>query len=148
MSNIEQPDEMDWKIIDLLRTEHLNNHAIARELGVSEGMIRQRIKRLKEAEILRVRGQINPDILEDQQLAMIGINLHDASLLESKAKEISKLPQVLSASIVSGRYDVMAEVLVNSNKGLVDFLTRSLSSISGINSSETFLILKSFHRYV
>jgi Lrp/AsnC family transcriptional regulator for asnA, asnC and gidA len=143
-----KPDEIDWNIISLLREEDENNNALARKLGVSEGTVRQRIRRLKEADILRVRGLINPDILEEQQLALIGINVGPANKLESKAREIAALEHVLSASIVSGRYDVIAEVLVSSNKGLVDFLTHHLSTVEGLQSSETFLTLKSFNRFV
>lgn len=143
-----QPDTLDWKIMDLLRKEHWNNNALARKLNVSEGTIRQRLKRLKDHEVLRVRGQINPDILEDQQLALIGVNLSDAKMLEAKAQEVVDLPHVLSVSIVSGRYDIMIELLVNSNKGLVDFLTKHLSTVDGLHSSETFLMLKSYHKYV
>lgn len=143
-----QPDQLDWKILQKLRQESWNNNALARELGVSEGTIRQRIKRLKDADILKVRGQINPDVLELQQLALIGINVGEASKLETKAKEIADLEHVLSVSVVSGRYDVMAEVLVDSNKGLVEFLTHQLSRVEGLNSSETFLMLKSYNKYV
>lgn len=143
-----QPDDVDWNIIDLLRSGAMSNNAVARELNISEGTVRQRIKRLKDADILRVRGQINPDILPRQQLAIIGINLGDSRTLEKKAREIGDLQHVLSASIVSGRFDVMAEVLVDSNQGLVDFLTRQLSTVDGVISSETFLMLKSFHRFV
>ncbi|AHC14426.1 Lrp/AsnC family transcriptional regulator [Salinispira pacifica] len=143
-----QPDDVDWNIIDLLRSGAMSNNAVARELNISEGTVRQRIKRLKDADILRVRGQINPDILPRQQLAIIGINLGDSRTLENKAREIGDLQHVLSASIVSGRFDVMAEVLVDSNQGLVDFLTRQLSTVDGVISSETFLMLKSFHRFV
>lgn len=142
------PDDVDWSIIELLRSAAMSNNAVARELNISEGTVRQRIRRLKEADILRVRGQINPDILPQQQLAIIGINLGDSKTLEKKAGEIADLQNVLSASIVSGRFDVMAEVLVDSNQGLVDFLTRQLSTVDGVISSETFLMLKSFHRFV
>jgi len=147
-SEVMKPDDLDWKIMDLLRQENYNNNLLARELDVSEGTIRQRIKRLKESEILKVSGQINPDILEEQQVALIGVNVGNVQHLEAKAEEISRLPHVLSASITSGRYDVMAEVLVSSNKGLVDFLTRHLSTVEGLHGSETFLLLKSFHKYV
>jgi Lrp/AsnC family transcriptional regulator for asnA, asnC and gidA len=143
-----KPDEIDWKIISMLREEYDSNNSLARRLGVSEGTVRQRIRRLKDADVLRVRGQINPDILEEQQLALIGINVGPANKLEAKAREIAALEHVLSASIVSGRYDVIAEVLVSSNKGLVDFLTHQLSTVDGLQSSETFLMLKAFNRFV
>ena len=143
-----QPDATDWKIIDILRDEYQSNNKIARLLDVSEGMVRRRIQRLKEAGILRICAQINPDVLEQQQLAMITVNVSESRLLEPKAKEISQLEGVLSVSIVSGRYDLIVEVLVDSNHGLVKFLTEELSSVQGIMKTESFLLLKSARKYV
>jgi hypothetical protein len=55
---------------------------------------------------------------------------------------------VLSVSIVSGRCDLMAEVLVDSNKGLVKFLTEQLSPVKGITHSESFLMLKHYRKFL
>ena len=143
-----QPDATDWKIIDILRKENQTNNKIAKDLGVSEGMIRRRIQRLKEAGILQVRALINPDMLEQQQLAVIGVSVTESRLLETKGREISSLPCVLSVSLVSGRYDLIAEVLVDSNRGLVKFLTESLSKVEGISKTESFLMLRSYRKFV
>ena len=59
-----QPDETDWKIISILKEGYVPNNTIALELGVSEGTVRARIKKLKEAGILQIRALINPDVLE------------------------------------------------------------------------------------
>ena len=143
-----QPDATDWKIIDILRKENQTNNKIAKDLGVSEGMIRRRIQRLKDAGILQIRALINTDMLEQQQLALIGVNVTESRLLETKGREISSLPCVLSVSLVSGRYDLVAEVLVDSNHGLVKFLTESLSDVEGISKTESFLMLKSYRKFV
>jgi len=143
-----KPDEIDWKIIHILRQSHENNNAIARELDISEGTVRQRIKKLKDAGILKVRASINPDELDNKQLATIAVNVAKASELEAKAREISRLPNVLDVSLTTGRYDLFAEILINSNKGLVHFLTEELSQVEGITSTESFLMLKSFNKYV
>lgn len=143
-----QPDDTDWKIINLLRNEYMPNNAIARELGVSEGMIRRRIQRMKDAGIMRIKALINPDVLENQQLAVIAVNVVESKMLASKAKELSLLPGVLSVSIVSGRYDLIAELLVESNRGLVKFLTETLSQVEGISKTESFLFLKSCNKFV
>lgn len=143
-----QPDEIDWKIIDILRKGHIPNNAIAKELNVSEGMVRQRIKRLKEAKILTIRALINPDVLSSQQLAVIAVNVKEAALLEDKAQEIASLPNVLSVSVSSGRYDLLAEVLVSSNRGLVRFLTEELSSVEGVSTTESFMLLKTYNKFV
>lgn len=143
-----QPDDIDWKIINLLRESHQNNNAIARLLGISEGTVRQRLKKLKESHIIKIKALINPEVLENQQLATVAVNVGESSKLEAKAKEIAALPNVLDVSITSGRYDLFVQVLVDSNHGLVCFLTEELAAVKGVSSTESFLMLKSFHKYV
>ncbi len=143
-----QPDDIDWKIIEILREKFIPNNAIARELGVSEGMIRQRVKRLKEAGILKIKALINPDVLEDLQLAIVAINVSESGMLKKRADEVSTLENVLSVSFTSGRYDLFAEVLVSSNRDLVRFLTEDLPNVEGIESTETFMMLRSYGKFV
>ncbi|MGA2615230.1 MAG: Lrp/AsnC ligand binding domain-containing protein [Spirochaetia bacterium] len=61
---------------------------------------------------------------------------------------MARLENVLSVSIASGRYDLIAEVLLDSNRGLVRFLTEELSTIEGILASESFIMLKNYNKYV
>jgi len=143
-----QPDKLDWKIINILSKKHIPNSAIAQKLSVSEGTIRQRLKRLQNNGVLKIRALRDPNTLENQQLAVVAATLMEAKLLDRKAQEISKLRNVISVSIVSGRYDILIEVLVESNKGLVNFLTEKLSAIEGISKTETFLILKSYQKWL
>ncbi len=141
-------DETDWAIVNRLREEAINNVDLARELGVSEGTVRQRLKVLKESGVLKVTAGIDPDALDNQQVAIVAVNVATASLLESKAREIAALPHVTSVSIVTGRYDLIAEVLVNSNHGLVDFLTGELAKVTQVIATESFLLLKNYGRFV
>ncbi len=143
-----QPDDIDWKIIEILRERFIPNNAIARELGVSEGMIRQRVKRLKEAGILKIKALINPDVLENLQLALVAINITESALLKKRADQIAALEDVLSVSFTSGRYDLFAEVLVSSNRDLVRFLTDELPNVEGVTNTETFMMLRSYGKFV
>jgi len=143
-----EPDELDWKIINILSEESVPNSTIGEALGVSEGTVRARLKKLKEAGVLQVRALINPDVLAQKQLMLIGMKVAETRLLETKAQEVAALAGVLSVSIASGRYDLIAEVLTDSNRGLVKFLTEGLSTIEGIQSSESFIMLKSYGKYV
>jgi Lrp/AsnC family transcriptional regulator for asnA, asnC and gidA len=143
-----QPDETDWKIIDILKEGYVPNNTIARELGISEGTVRARLKKLKEAGILQIRALINPDVLENKQLVIVAMRVAESKLLDTKAEELSHLKNVLSVSIASGRYDLIAEVLLDSNRGLVHFLTEELSTVEGILASESFIMLKNYGKYV
>jgi len=143
-----EPDDLDWKMIEILSREAVPNSTVAEAVGVSEGTVRARIKKLKEAGILQVRALTNPEVLANKQLVLIGMRVTEARLLDAKAQEVAALTGVLSVSITSGRFDLIAEVLTDSNKGLVTFLTEALSSVEGIRSSESFIMLKSYGKFV
>ena len=88
-----KPDELDWQIIKTLQTNGRSaNAAIAKQLAVTEGTVRSRTKKLIDSGILKITGLINPEFLEDYQLVSIGINVKESKQLESKAREVSKLP--------------------------------------------------------
>jgi Lrp/AsnC family transcriptional regulator, regulator for asnA, asnC and gidA len=142
-------DALDRGIIEALRKDgRMNNSAVAAELGVAEGTIRQRIKKLLDTGAFRVAGMLNPQILPDHQMCVIGLKVDESRHLEQRARDVAELPEVRSVAIVTGRYDLLVEVLVSSNQGLIRFLSESLAEVSGITSSETFLLLKTYDKWV
>ena len=58
--------------------------------------------------------------------------------------EINRLPGVQSTMIVTGRYDLIVNVMLSSRQSLVDFVTGHLSRIPGVRQSETFVVLCSY----
>ncbi len=120
-------DELDKKIIRILGKDgRINNKNIASQLSVSEGTIRNRIRRLTGVGILTVSGLINPDTVDDKQLVLLGMKVASSKDLEKKAEEVSRLRKVQSACITSGRYDIMVEVWLDVKYGLIDFLSKEL----------------------
>jgi Lrp/AsnC family transcriptional regulator for asnA, asnC and gidA len=138
-----QLNKLDWQIIrELQRNGREPNSTIAKKLNVTEGTIRQRVKKLLEAGVLRVSGQLNPEFLEGHQMILMGINIKESSRLEKTFHELESLEEVHSVAITSGRYDIFIQVIVSNNLGVVNFLTDSLAKISGIMQTETFVLLK------
>lgn len=140
--------EIDLKIVELLGGGYMANSEIGRQLGVSEGTVRRRIKVLQSAGVMKIAAQLDPEILADKQLAVVMANVEKAKELNEKALEISGLDNVKSVSIISGHYDLMIEIIVDSNKGVMRFLTESLSGVEGISKTETFIILKSIGKFI
>ncbi|MCM8535844.1 MAG: Lrp/AsnC family transcriptional regulator [Lentisphaeraceae bacterium] len=138
-----QLNNLDWDIIkELQKNGREPNSTIAKKLNVTEGTIRQRVKKLLEAGVLRVSGQLNPEFLESHQMVLMGVNIKESTKLMSIFDELNNLEEVHSVAITSGRYDLFIQVMVSSNLGLVDFLTGSLAAIEGISQTETFVLLK------
>ncbi len=91
---------------------------------------------------------VNPEFLEGHQVVLIGIKVSESRKLEHTAQQVANLPEIKSVAITSGRYDIMAQVIVDSNRGIIHFLSDSLSQIDGIVSTETFLYLKTYDCWV
>jgi Lrp/AsnC family transcriptional regulator for asnA, asnC and gidA len=142
-------DDIDNGLITLLgRDARMNNKEIAVKLSVSEGTIRNRVRKLTEEGVLKLSGLVDPDKNPSTQLVMLGVNLAATSELQRKAQEISLLAGVKSVSITTGRYDLFVEVLVDVKHGLIDFLSEGLSRVDGVVSTESFVVMRSFNKWI
>src|SRR6185312_13363374 len=92
-----QLDEIDRGIVEMLRADgRTNNSVIAARLCIAEGTVRQRMRKLTEAGVVRISALVNPEIISEHQLCMVGLKLSESKRLESSALEISALPEVRS----------------------------------------------------
>ncbi len=142
-------DETDWKIVSLLSKDgRITAKSMSQRLNLAEATIRNRLNRLVKSGKLKISGLINHDAFEDKVVAYVACEVKAVSDLNTIGQQIAKLPSVQNVSIVSGSYDFIVEILVSSNKGIIQFLQDELSTIGGIGKTETHLILKSFNKWV
>jgi len=142
-------DKTAKEIIALLKDDaRITNKEIAGRLSISEGTVRNRIKALLDEGQLKLTGLTSPDKNQKKQLVMLGISLAASKDLQNKAEEIADLPEVKSTSITTGRYDILVEVWVDVKYGLISFLSDSLSKVDGVVSTESFIIMKSFNKWI
>jgi Lrp/AsnC family transcriptional regulator for asnA, asnC and gidA len=135
-------DEIDHQIIAALQKDGRAPFAhIAEELNVSPGMIRVRYNRLVEMGVLRIVAITNPLRMGFQTMALIGIKAEPEKLMEVAAR-IAALDEVIYMILVSGEYDIIAEIMCRDKDHLLQFLTERLYKISGIKASESFIHLK------
>jgi Lrp/AsnC family transcriptional regulator, regulator for asnA, asnC and gidA len=135
-------DEIDHQIIAILQQDGRVPFAqIAEQLNVSAGMIRLRYNRLAEMGVLRVVAITNPLRMGYQTMAMIGIKADGKNLLEI-ADKIAALDEVIYLIVVSGAYDILAEIVCRDQKHLLQFITERLYKIEGVRESESFMHLK------
>ncbi len=142
-------DATDQKIVSMLNADgRISNNTIARELGISEGTVRNRIKRLIEAQTLRVSGQINPESISDHQLILLGVKVSVSKDLSRIADVLSQTPGVLSVCITTGRYDLMVELWLPVKHGLIDFIDGPLGHLDGVVATESFLAMRSIGKWI
>ena len=138
-------DQLDRDIIDELQDDGRKPYnEIANKLNVSEGTIRKRVHKLTDTGVLKIAGLIDPEKVGEHLLAIIGVQLGSQNLLEN-AKKFSQLNGVISVGIVTGRYDLICQVLLDRTDGLIKFFTRELSKIKDVKFTETFIVYKAFN---
>ncbi len=138
----ERLDETDQYILEALRRDGREAFSqIAGQLSVSPGMIRQRYNRLVELGFLKVVAITNPVQRGFKTMAMLGIRTDGSRMLEI-ADQIAALPEVVYLIVVSGQFDLMAEVFCRDPQDLLKFITEKLYGVSGVREVESFLHLK------
>ena len=141
-------DDTDKRIISMLQENgRTANNEIAEKLGISEGTVRNRVRRLTDENYLHVRGLTNPNMNDDEQVVFIGAKIAVSRNLKTVAGIVAELPHVSSVSIVSGRYDLLIELLISSHD-LIDFIDAHLGKIDSLASTESFLTLQSYKKWV
>ena len=135
-------DDTDRFIIEAMRQDGRVAFAqIAQQLNVSPGMIRVRYNRLVEFGLIRVVAITNPLRMGYTTMAMIGIRTEGDKMLEV-ARKVSSFEEVIYLIVVSGRYDILAEVVCRDHNDLLRFLTEKLYLVDGVRDAESFMHLK------
>ena len=141
-------DDLDINIIEALRENgSIASTKLASKFSVNEGTIRKRIKKLIDSGFLSIKGLINPSLIDNKNVITVGIKVSLSKDLIAVAKEIANIPLVHSVAIVSGRYDIIAELFIETSK-FADFLTNELSKINSITSTESFINLNCVKKWI
>ena len=138
-------DKLNRSIIALLQRDgRMAYSEIAQGLGVSEGTIRNRVGGMKQAGMLRIVAIADPTATEYKTNAMLGLKVAPGHTPQAVARRLSELPDVIYILWVSGRYDLLIEVVSDETDGFLNFLDVEIHSQPDVASSETMTGLKNF----
>jgi Lrp/AsnC family transcriptional regulator for asnA, asnC and gidA len=144
------PDTMDTEIIHLL-AEHgrMPIGEMAKKLKVTSPTIRSRIKDLEKSGVFKVSGLIDPDKHQEMITALVAMNIKSDGKMDQILEKIGKLANVVWVGVVTGRYDIIAEVVCLGGKDeLYRFTTETILKMGNVVRSETFIIMKSRHNWI
>ena len=134
-------DELDRKIIALLQLDGRSSNAkIAREVGVSEGTVRRRLRRLIQENVVKVIAVPNLEKMGYVTAALVGLQTGPGKS-DSVADAIAKLDKVHYVAITTGAYDVFVWAGLESAESLGSFLRNQIGTIDGVQRTETFINL-------
>ncbi|UCG64947.1 MAG: Lrp/AsnC family transcriptional regulator [Deltaproteobacteria bacterium] len=137
-------DETNLAIIKHLRHGRKSFKEIAEDLSISENTVRTRVNKMMQSGTLEISGLVNPETMPGHTLAMVGVKLQTMDLIK-KGEEFSKLRGVVSATVVTGQYDLILIILLSEDFGLLEFYTKEVSHIKDVRSVETFVVYKNYN---
>lgn len=146
-------DATDHQLTKLLSENAQDGvNQLADKLSLSAPTVRARLKALIEKKYLKIVGLLNLAERPELISAIVGINANTNGRLDELSKKIADLPFVSSVSIVTGRFDLIVEVLVNGDvQDLYRFTSELLPGVAApgvISRSETFVVMKSHNKWV
>ena len=134
-------DELDSRIISLLQVDgRASNARIAREVGVSEGTVRRRLRNLINGDVIKVIAVPNLEQMGYGTAALIGIQTSPGKV-DEVADAISDLEEAHYVAITTGAWDIFTWVGLESTEKLGDFIRGKVGPIAGVTRTETFVNL-------
>lgn len=133
-------DRLDNAIISFLnRDARIPSARIARELGIAERTVHNRIKRLIERDIIQPIAVVNP--------AAFGYNLAvdifcelEVGYQEQAIKAILDMPEVSYLALSTGDQDISLQALFKDGDEMQSFITNKLHQVPGMRKTRAVLI--------
>jgi Lrp/AsnC family transcriptional regulator for asnA, asnC and gidA len=133
-------DEVSKAIIAQLQQDGRRSYAaIGKVVGLSEAAVRQRVQRLIESGVMQVVAVTDPLELGFARQAMVGIEV--TGPLDQVADSLAELDEVDYVVVTAGSYDVLVEVVCESDDHLLELISGKIRNIPGVVRTETFMYL-------
>lgn len=135
-------DELDHKLIHMLAEDaRVSNRKIAAELGVTEGTVRGRIKRLQQDRLIAFTAITGLEMAYKSRLAFIGIQV-ETTRVHEVAQQISEMSDVNAVIVSLGEFNVVAICLFGELEEIVEVASERILSIPGVYRIETSVAVK------
>ena len=135
-------DPLDQGIVHELQEDGRRSYReIARKLGVPEGTVRFRARRMMSEGLLRVVAIPDPFRLGYRVLAFVLLNV-EPGRQRQVIDALVRLSEVTYVSSLAGRVDVYMQVVCRDHDHLFELLSDVIPAIGGVTAAETFTELR------
>jgi Lrp/AsnC family transcriptional regulator, regulator for asnA, asnC and gidA len=129
------------RIIELLQADgRMSYSAIAKDVGLSEAAVRHRVQKLIEGGVVQIVAVTDALQMGFARQAMIGIKV--TGNVQDVAAELGEMDELDYIVITTGRFDILAEMVAESDDDLLDIVSRQIGAIGGVVTTETFVYLR------
>ena len=124
---------------------------VAAEVGLAQSSVHERIRHLRDAGVLRgAHADVDPAALGIglEAILMLGLARYERGTVENFLDELTALPEVRFAYLVTGHYDVIVNVLVRDMQHLKDLALDNFTNQTAVSRIETSIVFDARHRHV
>ena len=134
-------DAIDRQIIAALHEDgRAANAKIAKQVKVSEGTVRRRLKKLTAEKTITIQTVPDPQAMGYHSEVLIGIQVEPGKLDEVAAK-MAEFRYTTLVSITTGTYDIFAWAILPNAEKLGEFIRDQVGKTPGVQRTETFVAL-------
>ncbi len=136
-------DYINLKIIDILTKNSTTPFVeIAKQIGVSDATIHQRVKRLFSIGVIKkFTVAINHDLVDYDLLVFIGIKIEEGIEINSVIKEISKINEVLEIHEIYGNFDILIKIRTRDKSTLRKLIVEKIRNIKQVYNIELMQVV-------
>ncbi len=133
-------DKVDEEIVAWLsRDARTSNRQIATALGVTEGTVRARIKRMEDEKLIRITALTNIDRYVDAAIAYVWVEVERSEQAAGVAREMAAMKEFGFVGLMMGRFDILGITMVRNTEHLARFVHRNISGLEGVRRTESTL---------
>jgi len=130
-------DDLDIAIVRELQVDaRQSNRKIAATLGVVEGTVRLRLKRMYDEGAIRIQALSDIAAFGVAAHAFVGIEV-EPGRIEEVSSQLTGHDQIAVLIRSLGEFDLIAVVMASSRLELIDTVLTQIASVSGIRHTET-----------
>lgn len=146
-------DQTDRRLVKLLSQDaQLAITRLAEMMEISVPTVRTRLRNLLDKNLLKITGLLNLTERPELISAIVGVNAQGRGRAREIARRIAELPFVSSASVVTGRFDIIVEVVVAGDVAdlyrVTSELIPAVGDLGEIVRTETFVVMASCNKWV
>lgn len=125
--------DLDRRILDRLGDDaRVSNREIARDLGMTEGSIRARLKRLAEEKAIHVAAITNYNYFDRPLVVYLWIDVDKSHPVDDVIAALVAQPEITYVASLVGRADIMAITWVREAAHFAEYLHEQIDRIPGI----------------
>ncbi len=113
---------------------------LAKELGISNTMVHQRINKLKQRKVItNPVYQFNAEVLGFTTEAFTWVEISNPKYIDTVISKLKKVPEILECSNITGKYALLLKIVAKNNAHLREVIYKKIHPLPGVTNTDTII---------